>query len=140
MAGEAGPLDNVKGRAFRFGLCLQYDCLKISVNDPRRDDASMLALFDTVLHAAAIVYARACGGRLPADGADAAGIARRPRCVAIQFAMAAPLLALSLPIEFLLPAYLRFLILVWIAAVFFFIAAVDRRAGQIEAGQERRDS
>lgn len=90
----------------------------------------MLTLFDTVQNAFAIVYGRVCGNRLQPAGAESTGTARKPVCVLVQFAMATPLLALALPIELLLPSYLRFLVLAWIGAVFFFMASVDRRAAR----------
>jgi len=48
--------------------------------------------------------------------------------------MAVPLLAGALAVELLLPSYLRFLVLVWIAFVFFFMASVDRRTARLLMG------
>lgn len=91
----------------------------------------MRTLFDSIQNSLAHLYIRACGGRLWPDGMESASLERRPLCVLVMLLMAAPLLAGSLAIEFLLPSYLRFLILAWIVAVFFFMASVDRRAARI---------
>lgn len=91
----------------------------------------MMALFDTVQHAFALAYGRACGGSLWPDGVEATSQSRKPICVLVLFLMAIPLLAFALVIEFLVPSYLRFLVLVWIACVFFFLASVDRRAARL---------
>jgi len=91
----------------------------------------MMPLFDTVQHAFALAYGRACGGSLWPDGAETTSLSRKPVCVFVLFLMAIPLLAFALVIEFLFPSYLRFLVLVWIACVFFFLASVDRRAARL---------
>lgn len=94
----------------------------------------MQILFDTVQHAFAVAYGRACGGVLWPEGAETTSLARRPVCVLVLFLMAVPLLAGALAVELLLPSYLRFLVLVWIAFVFFFMASVDRRAARLLMG------
>ena len=100
----------------------------------------MRTLFDTVQHALAVLYGRACGGWLWPDGEEATSLARKPVCVLVLFVMAVPLLALALPIELLLPSYLRFLVLAWIGAVFFFMASVDRRAARLLMGHSHPHS
>lgn len=92
----------------------------------------MYTLFNIVQHGFATVYSRACGGVLQPAGVEPASPVRRPICVFILFLMAAPLLGLSLPIEWLVPNYLRFLVPVWIGGVFFFMASVDRRAARLQ--------
>lgn len=91
----------------------------------------MIALFDSVQHAFAVAYIRACGGTLWPEGAERGSLKRRPVCTLIQLVMAAPLLVLALPIELLLPSYLRFLVLTWVVCVFFFMASVDKRAARL---------
>ncbi|WP_425405300.1 hypothetical protein [Hwanghaeella sp.] len=92
---------------------------------------TMVTLFDTVQHAFAVAYGRACGGWLWPQGAETTSLARKPICVAVLFLMAVPLLAVAWVIELVIPGYLRFLVLVWIAGVFFFLASVDQRAARL---------
>ena len=91
----------------------------------------MMALFDRIQHAFAVAYGRACGGYLWPDGTETTSLSRKPVCVLVLFFMAIPLLAFALAIEFIFPSYLRFLVLVWIGCVFFFLASVDRRAARL---------
>lgn len=86
---------------------------------------------DRFLAVSAGLYGRLLGGPFQRIAGGQASLADKLLYTAAIMLMAGVLLSFAAVVEFLLQSYMRVFALVWVVAVFFFLAAIDLRARKL---------